>query len=110
MRRFEKADETLGLPMIATGLTEFVIHSLLNNAPVTVFGGDEGMQVQVKAVLDRGAVNFRHESAGPHQRGGINAGHITDTHQLLWGPARVRALAAAYINPELVLYRSDSAF
>jgi hypothetical protein len=40
------------------------IHALLNDRPFALVGHEETMQVKVKAVLYRGAVDFGHKAAG----------------------------------------------
>jgi hypothetical protein len=76
---------------------------------MTFDSGEEGMQIQIESVLDCSAVDFGNEATGSYQRGGINAGRIADTAKFQRGAARVRAFAAADVNPDLALDWSQSA-
>ena len=68
-------DETLqplGKPVIAAGLSELAVHSLLYNDPMAVVGHNEPMQVKLETVLHSGTVDLRYKrlavaSAAPSQ-------------------------------------------
>jgi hypothetical protein len=61
------------MPVIAARLLLVPVHALLHDSPLPVVGHEEPVQIKVKAVLDRGAVDFRDETAGTGQLGAIEA-------------------------------------
>ena len=49
--------------MIAARLTALPIHPLLHDSPLTIIGHDEAVQIEIEAVLNRGAVDLGNQPA-----------------------------------------------
>src|ERR1700681_4627356 len=79
----DKTLQAFGMPMVAARLPLVAIHALLNNRPFAFVGYEEAMQVKVKAVLYRGAVDFGHEAACPRQRQPVNTDAFAECCQFL---------------------------
>src|SRR5690606_13532337 len=107
VRGIEKALQILRQPVIAPRLAPLLVHALLHDAPASVCGDDEGVQIQIEAVLYGRAVDLRDETARVHERRGVQAGAFADRQELCGCLARMRALAAAHVNAELPLERRE---
>jgi len=60
MRLVDEAPKPFREPVVPTRLSKITVHSLLNDDPLAVVGHDDPVEVEVKAVLNRRAVNFGH--------------------------------------------------
>ena len=116
MRFVHEALKAFGQPVIAPGLAAVAVHALLDHDPVSVVSNDEAVEIQVKAVLDRRAVDLGHEPARPGEHCTVEADPITDRDKLIRRLARVAAAAAANMDAKLprprcqtALQRSDDA-
>ena len=70
-RRVRLVDEALQAfrqPVIAARLPAIAVHALLHHDPVAVVGDDEAVQVEIEAVLHRGAVDLGDQPARSGQR------------------------------------------
>ena len=67
MRLDDKIIQTFAEPVIAPGVTGFVVHALLDDGPRTVRGEYKQMMIELKAVLQSGIVNFGGHAAGKLQ-------------------------------------------
>ncbi len=67
VRRIDKAGHALRMPVIAAGLALVAIHALLHHDPFAVIGDDEAVQIEIEAVLHRGAIDLGDQLAGAHQ-------------------------------------------
>jgi hypothetical protein len=83
MRLVDETSQSLGEPVIATGLLELAIHPLLYNDPVAVVGDDEPVQIELEPVLHSGTVDLRHQAAGCGERCSIKAYAVPDLDQLV---------------------------
>ena len=81
MGRIDKALQMFGQPVIASCLTSHSVHALLHDTPMTVGGGDEAMEIELKAILHCRAVDFGYQPA-------------CSNHQLHRRLARLRAFSA----------------
>ena len=57
--------------MVAARLPGAGVHSLLHHRPCAVVGDHEAVQVEIEPVLDRGAVDLRHQPTGAGETGRI---------------------------------------
>ena len=69
--------------MIPASLPALAIHPLLNHDPLAVVGHDEAVQIKIKAVLHRGAVDLGYQPARLCQRDAIKPNPLTDCDQLV---------------------------
>src|SRR3954471_8049042 len=96
--------------MITARLAQVLVHSLLHHHPAPILGDDEGMKIELISVLDRGAVDLRHEPARARQAGAVDAHPIADLGKLERGLTRMASAAAAHEKSKLAFERSQSAF
>ena len=89
--------------MIAAGLPQLTVHSLLNDHPVSVVGDDKAMQVELKTVLHRRTVDLGNQTAGLGERRAIEPYPIPDRDELLWRLPRILPAPAADMDAELAL-------
>jgi hypothetical protein len=87
--------------VIAPGLAVVAIHALLDHDPASVVSDDEAVEVQVKAVLDRRAVDLGDQPARPGERCNVEADPITDRDKLRGRLARVATAPAADMDAKL---------
>jgi hypothetical protein len=64
--------------VIAPGLAAVAVHALLDHDPVSVIGDDEAMEIKVKPILDRRAVDLGDKLARPGKRCAVETGPIPD--------------------------------
>ena len=95
--------------MIAPGLAAVAVHALLDHDPVSVVNADEAVEIEVKAVLDRRAVDLGDEPARPGERCAVEADPITDRDKLIRRLARVAAAPAANMDAKLPRQRCQTA-
>src|SRR5437762_1866395 len=63
VRLVDEAGQALRQPVIAPGLLRLRPHALLYNSPAAVIGDNETVEVDLKTVLHRRAVDFGHQPA-----------------------------------------------
>ena len=95
--------------MIAASRPARIVHALLDHRPAAVIGDDEAVQIEVKPILDGGAVNLRHQPAETGERQSIESHPPTDRNQFVGRLARMLAAAAADMNAEFVRPRLEAA-
>ena len=110
VRRLDEAFQIFREPMIAARESAVAVHALLHDHPFAVVGHDEAVQIEIEAVLHRGAVDFGDEPAGRGQRRAVEADALADGDQLLRRLARMRAAAAADVEAEFARERREAAF
>ena len=96
--------------MIAARQPAVAIHALLNHHPMAVVGDDEAMQIEIEAILQRGAVHLGDETAGLRQRRAIETDALADGRQLQRSLPRMAAAPAADMESELTRKRREAAF
>src|ERR1700744_2313167 len=96
--------------MITTRLPALAIHALLHHRPMSVGSDNEAMQVQIKAVLNSGAIDLRDQPTCLAQNGAIDAGLVPDAQELFWGLARVLSPASANKETKLALQGRQTTF
>ena len=96
--------------MITTGEAALAVHALLDDHPVAVVGDDEAVQIEVKAVLHRGAVDLGDQPARLRQSGPVEADALADGDQFARRRARMRAPAAADMQAKLMRARTEAPF
>ena len=101
MRFVDEAPKAFGQPVIPPGLAAVAVHALLDHDPVSVVGDDEAVEIEVKAVLDRRAVDLGDEPARPGERRAVEAHPITDRDKLIRRLTRVAAAPAADMDAKL---------
>ena len=95
--------------MVAARLAGVAVHPLLDDDPAPVVGDDEAVQIEVEAVLHRGAVDLGDEAARGRERGAVEADPVADRDELMRGLARMRAASAADIEAEFACERIEPA-
>ena len=91
--------------MIAARLPRVAVHALLHDHPAAVVGDDEAVQVELEAVLHRGAVDLGDEPARRGQRRAVEADPLADRDELVRRLPRMPAAPAADMEAELVRER-----
>src|SRR3954467_3601678 len=97
------------MPVIAPRLAPAVVHALLHHGPLSVVGDEEAVKIEIEAVLHRGAVDLGDKTAGAGQGRRVETDPLAEQTQFLRRLARMLAAAAADVNSEFVLQRSESA-
>ena len=75
MRFVYEALQIFGMPMVPARLLVVAVHALLHDRPLAVVGDEESVQIEIEAVLDRGAVDLGDEAARAGKLGAVE----TDT-------------------------------
>ena len=109
MRRVNEARQPLGKPVITARLARVAVHPLLHHRPMAVVGDDEAVQIEIEAVLHRGAVDLGDQPAGARQRRAVEADPLADRRQLVRRLARMLAAAAADMQAEFARQRLEAA-
>jgi len=109
MRFVDEAPKAFGQPVIPPGLAAVAVHALLDHDPVSFVGDDEAVEIEVKAVLDRRAVDLGNEPARPGERRAVEAHPITDRDELIRRLTRVAAAPAADMDANLRRQRGQAA-
>src|SRR4029078_11679501 len=68
MRLIHKTSKPPRKPMVASSLLAVRVHTLLNHGPAAIVGHDEGMKIELEAVLHRGAVDLCNQPARLRKR------------------------------------------
>ena len=68
MRLVDEARQPFRQPVIAARLPALAVHALLDDDPAAVVGDDEAVQIELEAVLHRGAVDLGDQPARSRQR------------------------------------------
>jgi hypothetical protein len=100
VRLVDEALQTFGQPMIAASRAARVVHALLDHHPVAVIGDDEAVQIEVKTILDGGAVDLRHQPAHISERRSIDSDPLSDRCEFKRRLSRLFAAAAADMDSE----------
>jgi hypothetical protein len=95
VRFIDEAPQIFGEPVVAPGLTAIAVHALLYHDPVSVIGDDEAMEIKIKPILERRAVDLGDNSARPGERCAVETDPVTDREKLMRGAARVTAASTA---------------
>ena len=109
MRRVDETRQPVRKPMIAPRQLVFALHALLHDSPFAVVGDDEAVEIELKAILQRRAVNFCDEPANAGERCTVEADAIGNRNQLSGRLSRMRSASATDINAELILERFKTA-
>src|SRR6478672_512787 len=110
MRLIHKTLKPLRKPMVASSLLALRVHSLLNNGPAAIVGDDEGMKIELEAVLHRGAVDLCNQPARLRKRCTVKTYPLSNRKKLVRGLSRKSSAAAAHMDAKFVLQRSKTAF
>jgi hypothetical protein len=94
--------------VVAAGGAGIVLHALLDHDPLAVVGDDETVQVELEAVLDRGAVDLGDEAAGAGERRAVEADAVADRDEFIGSLPRMPAPAAADMKAELIGERGQA--
>jgi len=79
---------------LASARLRISVHALLHDTPMTVGGGDEAMEIELKAILHCRAVNFGYQPACSNQCWRVKADAFANGRQLHRRLARLRAFSA----------------
>ena len=100
VRFVDEAPQTFGEPVIAPGLAAIAVHALLDHDPVSVIGDDEAMEIEIKPILDRRAVDLGDQPARLGERHAVKTDPVADRDKLMRRLARVTAAPAADMDAE----------
>jgi hypothetical protein len=67
--------------MVSAGLPATVVHSLLNDGPVSLVADDEPMQVEIEPVLDGRAIHLGDKAAHARELSAVDANSVIDCDQ-----------------------------
>jgi hypothetical protein len=101
VRFVDEALQAFGEPVIAPGLAAIAVHALLDHDPLSAIGHDEAMEIKVKPILDRRAVDLGDKPARPGKCRAVETGPIPDRDELMRRLARVIAAPPADMDAEL---------
>src|SRR5215213_2732796 len=73
-----EAVQSLGKPVVPTGLLAIPVHALLDDNPFAAIGDDKAVQVQIEPVLHRSAVDLRDQAAGIGQCAAVEPDSLSD--------------------------------
>ncbi len=110
VRRINKALQPLGKPVITPRLARLAVHPLLDHDPMAIVGDDEAVQIEVEAVLHRGAVDLGDQPAGAREPSAVETDLVADRRELVGRLARVPAATAADVQAKLGRARLEPAF
>src|SRR3984957_16801919 len=112
----DEALQAFGQPVIAARRVARIVHALLDDGPMPVVGDDEAVQIKVEPVLDRGAVDLRHQPADVGERGAVDPDPLADRGEFKRRLSRLLAAAATDMDSEFAreglkasLQRADDA-
>src|SRR3954463_3285422 len=97
------------MPVVAARLLAVAVHALLHHGPFAVIGDEETVQVQIKTILHRGAIDLRDQPAGARKPGTVKANTVAEQAQLVGGSSGMPAAAAADMDAEFASERRQSA-
>jgi hypothetical protein len=100
VRLLDEALQSFGQPMIAASRATQVVHALLDNGPMAIVGDDEAVQVKIKSVLHRCAIDLRHQAAHAGQRRPVDSDPLPDRCEFNRRLSRLLAATAADMEPE----------
>src|ERR1700761_459798 len=103
VRRIYEAGQAVRQPVITPSLSARAVHTLLDHRPFAVARHDETMQVEVKSILNRRAIDLGDQATGAPKRRAVDTCPIAYQQQLLWRLAGMLSPSATHINPKLVL-------
>ncbi len=109
VRLLNEALQTFGQPMIAARRAARVVHALLDDGPMPLIGDDEAVQIEIKTILNGGAVDLRHEPAGVRERGTVEPDPLADRREFKRRLSRMLAAAAADMDSEFARQRLKAA-
>ena len=95
--------------MIAARLSRVAVHALLHHDPVPVVGDDEAVQIEIEAVLHRGAVDLGDQPARLGERRAVEPDAFADRDEFVRRLARMLAAAAADMEAEFARERRQAA-
>jgi|SRR6516164_473366 len=98
------------MPVIAARLPRLAIHALLHHRPFAVIGDEEAVQIEIKAVLHRGAVDLGDETTGLRQLRAVEADALAECEKLVRRLARMLAAPAADMDAEFACERRQPPF
>src|SRR5262245_57035089 len=108
VRLVNETRQPLRMPMVAAGLPFAAIHPLLNDGPFAVVGDEKAMQVKLKPVLHRSAVDLGNQPAGARERCPVKADALAERRELIGRATRMLSASAAHMNAKLVLQRAKA--
>src|SRR5260370_17249988 len=97
-------------PVITASLLALTVHSLLHYGPATIIGDNETVQVQIKTVLNRGAVHLCNKAACSRKRSAVKSHAVPDRDQLLRRLPRILSAPAPPMKPKSFLNRFQPTF
>jgi hypothetical protein len=105
MRFVYEALQIFGMPMVPARLLVVAVHALLHDRPLAVIGDEESVQIEIEAVLDRGAVDLGDEAARAGKLGAVEADTFAQQAQLPSFPEsgcnpRLRAPMTLVVMPD----------
>src|SRR3984893_18435466 len=90
-------------------MAAIAIHALLDDDPASDIGDNEAVQIEIKAILHRCAVDLGDQPARLSERRSVDADPITDRDKLLRRLPRVLAAPPANVDAEFFGERRQAA-
>jgi hypothetical protein len=84
VRLLDEALQTIREPVIAPGLPATAVHALPDNGPVSVISDDEAVEIEVKTILDRRAIDLGDEPTRFRQRRAVGAPSVFTSRCDAW--------------------------
>ena len=109
VRLLDEALQPFRQPVIAARLSAVAVHALLHHDPASVVGDDEAVQIEIEAVLHRGAVDLGDEPARLGERRAVEPDPVADRDKLVRRPPRMLAAPAADMDAEFAGERRQAA-
>jgi hypothetical protein len=100
VRGVDEALKALGRPVVAASLTSLTIHPLLHDHPPSIVGDDEPVDVKIKPILKRGAIDLGDEPARSSKVAAFDAHPLADRDQFDGRCARMLAASAADVDAQ----------
>ena len=86
--------------MVAASGAARIVHALLDDGPFALVGDDEAVQIEIETVLNRGAVDLRHQPADVGERSAVDPDPLANRGEFKGRLSRLLAPAAADMDSE----------
>jgi hypothetical protein len=110
VRLLNETLQAFGQPMISASRPAQVVHALLDDCPMPVVGDNEAVQIEVKTILNGGAVDLRHQPANVGEGGTVDSDPLSDRCEFKRRPSRLFAAAATDMDSEFAGQRLKPSF
>src|SRR2546423_1556827 len=98
------------MPVVAPCLALITVHALLYDRPFALVRHEETVQVEIEAVLHRGAVDLCHQPTRPDQRLAIEPESFAKHLEFFGRAPGMFAASTADVNAKFALQRREPPF